>query len=84
MNKISLLIFILSLAMTSCGRKGPLDHPQDEKRPKFDRVIDEEPDLQFPKNMKITPPAPDSQIPQPIQTVPVNPKDLQIKPSSNP
>ena len=35
------LLIISLLTLTSCGRKGPLEHPKDEKRPKFNRVSDE-------------------------------------------
>lgn len=37
-----LYILIISLlTLSSCGKKGPLEHPADEKRPKFNRVSDE-------------------------------------------
>lgn len=81
--KFSSLILILLLALTSCGRKGPLDHPQDEKRPKFDHVVDEEPNLKFPNNMP-SQAQPKAQTPQPIQSIPVSPNILQQNSSSNP
>ena len=51
MKKIFWLIFLSSLALISCGRKGALSHPKDEKRPKFTKVVDEEPNIKFPENM---------------------------------
>jgi len=83
MQKISWMIFLSILALSSCGRKGPLDHPKDEKRPKFDRVIDEEYNLKLPENL--TPQAPTTiKTPQPIQSIPANSKALQQNSSSNP
>ncbi len=29
------------LALTSCGKKGPLTYPEGQERPKFDKVTDE-------------------------------------------
>jgi len=45
LKRIFLLTFLMLFALNSCGRKGPLEHLPDEKRPKFDKVIDEEPAL---------------------------------------
>ena len=42
LKKLFYLLLISFLALTSCGKKGPLEHLKDEKRPKFDKVIDEE------------------------------------------
>ena len=41
MKKIFCLTLLLTLAITACGRKGPLEYPEGQKRPKFDKVIDE-------------------------------------------
>ena len=79
MQKISWLILLSILALSSCGRKGPLDHLKDEKRPKFDRVIDEEPNLKLPKNLNPQA-SPALQTPQPIQSIPANSKALQQNP----
>lgn len=35
------VILIAFLIITSCGKKGPLKYPGEQKRPKFDKVIDE-------------------------------------------
>jgi predicted small lipoprotein YifL len=40
LKKLCYIIFCLFLALNACGRKGPLEHLKDEKRPKFDKVID--------------------------------------------
>ncbi len=41
--KITLcLVLIGALAVSACGRKGSTEWLPDSKRPKFDRVIDEE------------------------------------------
>lgn len=40
--KILITILISLLLLTSCGRKGALEHLPDEKRPKFDNVIFED------------------------------------------
>jgi|GEM_PF-2441236 hypothetical protein len=42
MKSILCLTFLALLALTSCGRKGALDYPGGQKRPKFDRVVDED------------------------------------------
>ncbi len=42
MKKIFCLILLSLLALTSCGRSGPLTYPEEQKRPKFDKVIDEQ------------------------------------------
>ncbi len=41
-KKLSYFLLIFLLTLASCGKKGPLEHLKDEKRPKFDKVIDEE------------------------------------------
>ncbi len=40
--KIFLLIVLLIFPLTSCGKKGSLEYPEGQKRPKFDKVIDED------------------------------------------
>jgi hypothetical protein len=35
------VILIAFLTITACGKKGPLKYPGEQKRPKFDKVIDE-------------------------------------------
>jgi predicted small lipoprotein YifL len=35
------IILIAFLTITACGKKGPLKYPGEQKRPKFDKVIDE-------------------------------------------
>jgi predicted small lipoprotein YifL len=42
LKKTFWIIFLLFFALTSCGRKGPLTYPEGQKRPKFEKVIDEE------------------------------------------
>ena len=32
---------VLTLLLSSCGRKGALEHLKDEKRPNFGNVVDE-------------------------------------------
>jgi predicted small lipoprotein YifL len=58
MKKTSWIIFLSLLVVTSCGRKGPLSHPKDEQRPKFDKVIDEEPNLELPNIKTVKKPTP--------------------------
>jgi predicted small lipoprotein YifL len=41
-KKLLYLILICFFAIVSCGKKGPLTYPEGQKRPKFDKVIDEE------------------------------------------
>ncbi|NBV06053.1 MAG: hypothetical protein EBS06_02305 [Proteobacteria bacterium] len=41
MKKISCLILLFTITLSSCGRKGPLEYPEGQKRPKFDKVFDE-------------------------------------------
>jgi len=41
-KSIFCLIFLALLTLTSCGRKGALEYPGGQKRPKFDRVVDED------------------------------------------
>jgi predicted small lipoprotein YifL len=36
------LTLITIFTLTSCGRKGALEYPEGQKRPKFDKVIDED------------------------------------------
>ena len=50
-SKISGLVLLSLLATTPCGRKGRLSHMPDEKRPKFNQVVDENPNLKFPENI---------------------------------
>jgi len=71
MKKIFWLIFLSSLALTSCGRKGALSHPKDEKRPKFAKVVDEEPNMKFPENMIFI------EQPQTLSGQPIIPNALQ-------
>jgi predicted small lipoprotein YifL len=40
-KKVFYLIFILLFGVSACGKKGPLESLPDQKRPKFDKVIDE-------------------------------------------
>jgi predicted small lipoprotein YifL len=40
-KSIFCLVLIALFAFTACGKKGPLEHLKDEKRPKFDKVSDE-------------------------------------------
>ncbi len=43
--KIKTIIYLSLIALltfTSCGRKGALEYPEGQKRPKFDKIIDEE------------------------------------------
>jgi predicted small lipoprotein YifL len=42
LKKLFYFFLISLLTLTSCGKKGALEHLKDEKRPKFDKVIDEE------------------------------------------
>ncbi len=42
LKKILCLVVISLLTLTACGRKGPLEYPEGQKRPKFDKVIDEQ------------------------------------------
>jgi len=35
------LIFLMLFLLGACGRKGELKYPGEQKRPKFDKVIDE-------------------------------------------
>ncbi len=41
MRQLFFLLSLVSLLATACGRKGPLIHLPDEKRPNFDYVSDE-------------------------------------------
>ncbi|MDX2083248.1 MAG: lipoprotein [Rickettsiales bacterium] len=41
MKKFFFLILLITIALNACGRKGPLEYPGEQKRPKFDKVIDE-------------------------------------------
>ncbi len=37
----TLLVLLSFFAISSCGKKGPLEYPGEQKRPKFDQVTDE-------------------------------------------
>jgi len=41
MKKLFCLILLSIFALTACGRKGALEYPEGQKRPKFDKVTDE-------------------------------------------
>jgi predicted small lipoprotein YifL len=41
MKKILCLLLVSILALSACGRKGALEYPEGQKRPKFDKVTDE-------------------------------------------
>jgi predicted small lipoprotein YifL len=41
MKKISSLLIISLLILGSCGKKGPLTYPGEQKRQKFDKISDE-------------------------------------------
>ena len=41
LGKTTFLIFISFFIITSCGKKGALQEPENMKRPKFDNVIAE-------------------------------------------
>lgn len=41
MKKI-LLLLVFTFALESCGKKGPISYPGEQKRPKFDNVIENE------------------------------------------
>jgi len=42
MRKIAFLALLLSLILSSCGKKGPLTYPGEREQPIFDHVIDED------------------------------------------
>lgn len=41
MKKNFLLILLFTLTVTACGRKGPLEYPEGQKKPKFEKISDE-------------------------------------------
>jgi predicted small lipoprotein YifL len=41
MKKLLTLTLLTLFTLTSCGRNGQLEYPEGQKRPKFDKVIDE-------------------------------------------
>ncbi|MBU6140190.1 MAG: hypothetical protein KGP29_01350 [Proteobacteria bacterium] len=41
LKKSLCLILITIFALANCGKKGPLKHLEETKRPRFDNVIDE-------------------------------------------
>jgi predicted small lipoprotein YifL len=36
------LVLMIFLTLSACGKKGPLKYPGEQKRPKFENVVDEE------------------------------------------
>ncbi len=41
MKKTLFLLIVASLIIGSCGKKGPLTYPGEQKRQKFDKISDE-------------------------------------------
>jgi len=41
LKKISIVLFLLSLAISSCGRKSALTYDGERKQPNFSKVTDE-------------------------------------------